>query len=102
LNHNFTSYNIHSVDFFSSTKFKIFVILGTTLNPGESFLILMKKRKRKERSNNVYDKWQEIEGLNQKPWRVKNEKSICRFSKKNFLLCNNWTETRSNVKLDSY
>ena len=29
-------------------------------------------------------KWQEIEGLNQKPWRVKNEKSICRFSKKNF------------------
>jgi hypothetical protein len=27
-------------------------------------------------------KWQEIEGLNQKPWRVKNEKSICRFSKK--------------------
>jgi hypothetical protein len=31
------------------------VILGTTLNPGESFLILMKKRKRKERSNNVYE-----------------------------------------------
>ena len=55
MNHNLTSYNIHSVDFFSSTKFKIFVILGTTLNPGESFLILMKKRKRKERSNNVYE-----------------------------------------------